>query len=137
MTVSKLMTRPVVTVAPEDSLEDVQDIFRRTRFHHLLVTDGGRLVGIVSDRDLLKALSPNLDTPAETLRDRQTLEKRVHQVMSSRLYMVTEKHRISDAVQLIMDHGISCVPVVDDHDHPVGILTWRDVLRELLRARKH
>ncbi len=137
MTVSKLMTRPVVTVAPEDSLEDVQDIFRRTRFHHLLVTDGGRLVGIVSDRDLLKALSPNLDTPAETLRDRQTLEKRVHQVMSSRLYMVTEKHRISDAVQLIMDHGISCVPVVDDHDHPLGILTWRDVLRELLRARKH
>lgn len=136
MTVSKLMSRPVVTVAPEDTLEDVQDIFKKTRFHHLLVTDLGRLVGIVSDRDLLKALSPNIDTAVETLRDRQTLEKRVHQVMSSRLYMVTEQHRISDAVQLMMDHGVSCVPVVDADDRPVGILTWRDVLRELLRHKK-
>lgn len=137
MTVAKLMSKPVVTVAPEDTLEDVQDIFRKTRFHHLLVTDMDRLVGIVSDRDLLKALSPNIDTAAETLRDRQTLEKRVHQVMSSRLFMVTEQHRISDAVQLMMDHGISCVPVVDEHDRPVGILSWRDVLRELLRHKKH
>ncbi len=136
MTISKLMVRPVVTVHPEDKLEEVRDIFNQSGFHHVLVVERGYLVGVVSDRDLLKALSPKVGTPLEGRADRLTLDKRVHQVMSSRLRVLTEQHRVVDAVQLILDYGVSCVPVVDADDRPVGILTWRDILRELLRVRK-
>lgn len=136
MTVGKLMTRRVVTVHPEDTLEEVRTIFNKSGFHHVLVVESGRLVGVVSDRDLLKALSPKVGTSLEGRADRLTLEKRVHHVMSTRLRVLTEQHRIVDAVQLILDYGVSCVPVVDDDDRPVGILTWRDILRELLRVKK-
>lgn len=61
----------------------VQQLFKEHRFHHLLVVDDRTLVGIISDRDLLKAISPNIGTMSETDRDRATLNKRAHQVMTS------------------------------------------------------
>ncbi len=136
MSVSRLMSSPVVTVAPDDTLEEVRHLFDNTRFHHLPVTEKGVLVGVVSDRDLLRALSPWLDTAAETQRDLMTLRKRVHQVMGRRPKTVHESAGIQEAIQVIHEHQVSCVPVVSAGGKPVGILTWRDILRELMRVRR-
>ena len=58
MKVSELMTRKLITVSPEDSVEKAVQLFRQRSIRHLLVLDEGRLVGILSDRDLMHAMEP-------------------------------------------------------------------------------
>ncbi len=129
MLLSEIMSRPVVTVEFDDRLREVKEIFDRLRFHHLLVVDNGKLFGVVSDRDLLKALSPFLGTLSETERDAHTLDKRVHQIMSRKPVTLRANDRVAAAIDLFLQRNISCVPIVDEHDHPVGIVSWRDILR--------
>ena len=133
MTVSQLMTRNPVTVSLDDTLGTVRDIFARRHFHHLLVVEVPLLVGVVSDRDLLKALSPNLGRPSETSRDLATLSKRVHQIMTRELIVLKEEATVHAAIELFNAHRISCIPIVDAHHAPVGILSWRDILKAIAR----
>lgn len=136
MSVERLMSRPVVTVELDDDLQEVKRLFESSGFHHLVVVEKKRLVGVVSDRDLLRAISPYLGTAAESARDLATLNKRVHQIMTRKVHTVAVSATIHDVVEKLMAHRISCVPVVDDNHRPVGILTWRDILRELSRVRR-
>ncbi|MGA9026936.1 MAG: CBS domain-containing protein [Steroidobacteraceae bacterium] len=130
MPLRNIMTSRVVTVDMDDRLSVVKDIFDAMKFHHLLVVDSdGKLGGVVSDRDLLKALSPFVGTAAETARDVATLNRRVHQIMSRKPITLPPDASIAEAVRLILEHRISCIPVVDAHFRPVGILSWRDILR--------
>lgn len=131
MSVKRIMSTALVTVSLDDTLATVKEIFERRRFHHLLVVENQQLMGLVSDRDLLKALSPNLGTPSETTRDLATLNKRVHQIMTRRLIVLREDSGIHDAIELFNAHRISCIPVVDDKNRPVGIVSWRDVLKAI------
>jgi acetoin utilization protein AcuB len=114
----------------DDRLGVVKDIFDSMGFHHLLVVgDDKTLRGVVSDRDLLRALSPFVGTAAETTRDIASLNKRVHQIMSRQPVTLKADGTVDDAVVLLLDHRISCVPIVDDLFRPVGIVSWRDILR--------
>lgn len=124
------MSRRLVTVGPDDSLATLRALFARHGFHHLLVVEGGQLVGIISDRDLLKALSPALGTWSETMRDVATLNKRAHQIMSRKVRSLNPGSSVLDAVRILADaRNISCLPVIDAVGRPVGIVSWRDLLR--------
>jgi acetoin utilization protein AcuB len=132
MAMSDIMTARVVTVEMDDRLEVVKDIFDTMSFHHLLVVDEHKkLSGVVSDRDLLRALSPYVGSAAETARDLATLNKRVHQIMSRRPITLHPQSGVADAVNLLLAHRISCIPIVDHENRPVGIVSWRDVLKSL------
>jgi acetoin utilization protein AcuB len=133
MNLRNIMTSRVVTVEMDDRLGAVKAIFDSTRFHHLLVVDGdGRLLGVVSDRDLLKALSPYVGSPSETARDVATLNKRVHQIMSRKSVTMPPDTLITDAVKVLLEHRISCLPIIDGESRPIGIVTWRDLLRSFV-----
>ena len=82
--VETIMTRDVVTLDMDDPLHLIQRIFQREGFHHLLVVEEDQLVGVISDRDLLSAISPYVNTPSEKRRDELTLYKRAHHIMSRR-----------------------------------------------------
>lgn len=131
MNVEEIMTRTVVAVEPDDKLALVKDIFDKMKFHHLLVVEHKRLVGVVSDRDLLKALSPNLGTMTETSRDAATLNKKVHQIMTRKPVTLDPAASITDAVSTFNTHAISCIPIVDNDLKPLGIVSWRDLLKVL------
>jgi acetoin utilization protein AcuB len=131
MSVQDIMTKSVISVGVEDSLATVKEIFANGGFHHLLVVEGDELIGVVSDRDLLKAMSPNIDTPLETPDDTLTLEKKVYQIMSTNLIVLTDDACVGDAVNTFNNHSISCIPVVNPQQKPVGIISWRDILRIL------
>src|ERR1700721_197342 len=136
MDVSAIMTTRVVSVEMDDRLDVVKQIFDTLKFHPLLVIDDRkRLKGVVSDRDLLKALSPYVGSATENARDIATLNKRVHQIMSRNLITLQPRASISEAVQLFLDHRISCIPITDVALKPVGILSWRDVLKTLLAGQ--
>jgi acetoin utilization protein AcuB len=128
MNVGDIMTRHVVTVTPDDTLRHVREVFESCRFHHLVVVEQGRVVGILSDRDLLKNISPFLGRLAERTMDRSCLTRHVHQIMSRRVISVVETTPVADAARRMLDHRVSCLPVTDADDACVGILTVHDML---------
>ena len=131
MLIQDIMTKRVVTIEMDDKLSVVKDIFENSKFHHLLVIEDDKLFGVVSDRDLLKALSPNLGTMSETYKDAATLNKSVHQIMTRKPITLQASATVKDAVNLFNTHRISCIPIVDKDFRPVGIVSWRDILRSM------
>ena len=132
--VEEIMTTRVVTVEMDDSLEILRDIFRKVRFHHLLVVENEKLVGVISDRDLLKALSPNIGTMSETARDRATLDKRAHQIMSHYPIAIRKSCTIEEATRVMLRRGVSCLPVTNPKKRIEGIVTWKDLFKAHLSA---
>jgi acetoin utilization protein AcuB len=129
MQVSKIMSHPIDLVKMDDSLAHVKNLFELRGFHHLLVVENGALVGVISDRDLLKAISPNLGGPSETNKDMMCLNKRVHQIMTRKPIVINANNSLFTAVKLFNRNTVSCLPVVDDNGKPVGIISWRDILK--------
>ena len=116
------MTKRIVSVHMDDTLAHVKHLFDTHKFHHLLVVEENKLVGVLSDRDLFKALSPNAGTPSETTKDAASLHKRVHQIMSRDLVTIPPRAGLLKAVKLFNEFRVSCIPVVDDNVKPLGIL---------------
>jgi len=131
MSVQNIMSKRVVTVEMDDKLSTVKEIFDRLHFHHVLVVEEGKLIGVVSDRDLLKALSPNLGTSTESYKDLATLNKRAHQIMSRDPITLLPEASVGEAMDVFNTHRISCIPIIDKENRPVGILSWRDILKAL------
>ena len=67
----------------------------------------------------------------ERAQDVATLNKRAHQIMSRKPITARPDTLLPDAVKMILEHRISCLPVTDDQMHPLGIVSWRDVLKTL------
>jgi acetoin utilization protein AcuB len=129
--VEKIMSINPVCVSLDDSLATVKSIFDNCRFHHLLVVDEGVLVGVVSDRDLLRAISPNIDTTRYTAQDWSTLQKRVHQISTRHPITLPPEATVLEAVSIFNTYCISCIPIVALDNRPLGILSWRDILKHL------
>ena len=128
MIVDGIMTREVVTVAPDTALSDVRAQLHSGGFRHLLVVDEGALVGVISDRDVLRALSPFLDTYSEEHRDVKTLGQPASEIMRAEPLTVGPDTAIEDAARLLLDNNISALPVVEGAAL-VGIVTTKDLLQ--------
>jgi acetoin utilization protein AcuB len=106
----------------------------RWRIHHLLVEDRGCVVALLSDRDLLGRISPYAQTNSAQRRDDDTLRRRVSRAASYHLLTVRHSAPVQEAAALLIEHEISCLPVIDEHDHLIGIVTTRDLLRGMLEC---
>ena len=126
-----IMSKNIVSVEMDDSLKMVKEIFDNTKFHHLLVVENNVLVGVISDRDLFKALSPNIGTVAESTNDAATLNKKAHQIMTRSPIALGATTHINELIRCFEKNTISCIPIVDKEDMPVGIISWRDLLKAL------
>ncbi|MGL4251399.1 MAG: CBS domain-containing protein [Aeromonas sp.] len=131
MRIREIMTTRVVTVGMDDRLGVIKDIFVQARFHHLLVMEEGELVGVISDRDLFRAISPYLGSEAEMNRDTETLNRRAHQIMTRHPVTVAAHLSVRECIKLMLEKNVSCLPVLDN-DALVGILSWKDLLRSVL-----
>lgn len=129
MSVANIMSKRVVSVHMDDSLQSLRELFAATGFHHLVVVHDNKLQGIISDRDLLKAVSPFVDTISERMADRATLDKRAHQIMTREVITLSPESSIFTAIELFNSSKISCIPIVDEKSQPVGMVSWRDVMR--------
>ena len=121
------MTREVVTLEPEASAGQALGLCRTHNIRHLPIVDRGRLVGLVSDRDL-RDVSP----PRGTADEENTLGwVRVRDIMSTDLVTIHPLDTIEHAAREIYDHKIGCLPVVADGEL-VGIITSSDMMRTLI-----
>jgi acetoin utilization protein AcuB len=131
MRVADIMSRDVITIGADQDVFSVRRLFDERGFHHLLVVDHGKLVGVISDRDVLREASPFIDTLAERAQDLATLKKRVHQIMSRDLVVAKGDDSVAHAARAMLDHGVSCLPVVTADGRVEGVVTSRDLLRAL------
>jgi acetoin utilization protein AcuB len=134
MALAEIMSRDVITVGLDDELSTLRKLFDAHRFHHVLVVERRRLVGVISDRDVLREMSPFVDTLGERTQDLATLRKKAHQFMSRRLIVGNRDESVTDAVARLLDHSVSCLPIVTPDGHVEGIVSWKDLIRALARA---
>ncbi|MDR1613329.1 MAG: CBS domain-containing protein [Planctomycetota bacterium] len=129
--VADIISGRVVTVKFDDTILVVKGIFDSVRFHHLpVVDDDGRIIGIISDRDFLKSVSPFMGTINEQSRDIELLKKKVGLIMTRNPAMVNPETGVVNAVRLMNEKKVSCLPVVPKGDTMLlGVVTWKDVVR--------
>src|SRR5689334_9182717 len=101
MTAADLMGRPPVTVGPDATLGTVRQVMTSHGVDHALVVEDSALRGVVTDRDVLRALSPYLDTASEQARDLQTLRRPAHQVMDHHPLTVTPDADLTTVARLL------------------------------------
>ena len=134
MLVRKWMTPNPVTVRATDPISEAIHKMKEHDIRHLPVMDEGRLVGIVSDRDL-KEFSPSPATALDVYEMHYILSKaRVADAMRKDPLRVAPDDTIEKAALLMHDNKIGCLPVVEADGKLVGILTQEDVFEALVRV---
>ena len=126
LTVEELMTREVVALEADDALIQVDDLLKRHHIRHVPVVHGRKLVGMVSHRDLIRALARQ---PAGT--GSQLIS--VKEVMTRDVETVEPHASAREAIEKLLDRRFGCLPVVDDQGELVGIVTESDFMRLALR----
>jgi CBS domain-containing protein len=134
MRVHEVMTANVLSVGPSTPVPDVSALMQRRKIRHVLVMDGPRLQGIVSDRDVrLNAPSPATSLSVWEIRG-LLLRLTAGDIMASALVTIGPDGEIEEAARLMVDHRIGALPVVEG-GRVVGIVTETDLLRALIVLR--
>ncbi len=131
-TVAMLMTDAVVTLREEDNLLRLLEGMETLQIRHLPVVDEGMLVGMVSQRDVLRLLRSDLDPASSTRAETEAGRKFVAEVMTREIISVSRDTPIEEAARLIVQHRFGCLPVVDDEGRLLGIVTDIDLLRHFV-----
>jgi acetoin utilization protein AcuB len=133
--VSEIMSRGLITVDKNASLRRARRVLDQYRIRHLLVMDGKRLVGIVTDRDLRRA-APSSKSPL-TISEREEFmdELKVVEVMSRKLITASPDTTVREAARVMVSEKIGCLPVVNGNQL-VGIVTETDLLEMLVREEQ-
>ncbi len=119
MNVASIMTRNVLTVKMDYFIQIIRDIFNNFEFHHILVLENQKLIGVISDRDLIDREE----------RDTITLDKKAHEIMSRNLITVDVETSMEKASDLLLENYMSCLPVLSSQGIVEGIVTWKDLLK--------
>ena len=133
MIVRELMTGGLITVSPETAVLDARQTMITKRIRHLLVTnESGEMVGIVTDRDIRLNL-PSQATSLSVWELNHLLSRlTVGSVMTKAVITVGPDRHARDAAQLMLDHRIGALPVLD-RGRLIGIVTETDLLRAFVR----
>jgi acetoin utilization protein AcuB len=127
MLVEDVMTRSLVTIAPEETLRAAVDLLLKNRIRHLPVVDGTALVGIVTDRDVKRATPSVLSGIDRDEYERVLAETKVAQLMTRDPVTVTPKTKLKAAVGIFIKRRVGALPVVEE-GHLVGILSDTDIV---------
>lgn len=131
MKVSEKMVREVITISEDRTLREVLALFQRHHIRTLPVLEKGRLVGIISDRDVKRATPSPVSGASLEEYNRVVDSTKVSQLMTRNPYCVTPSTPLRDAVKALHDTKHGAIPVVDN-GKLVGLVTATDMLGYLL-----
>lgn len=114
MFVSEKMTRHVTCVLPRDSLIDASNMMQELNIRHLPVVENGRLVGIISDRDLIRA-------PTGT--------KLVNEIMANAVTTCPATASVAEVAASMLQQKIDAIPITKRDGTIIGIVTTVDILK--------
>ena len=129
--VRDIMNTSLTTIPLASSLLDAAITMRRSSLRHLPILDAGRLVGLITERDVQRC-APSLLSPITQEEYNATFENTpIERVMFRNPVTVTPDSSIRDAVSLMLDRKLGCLPVVEG-ERLVGILTRSDLMNLLI-----
>jgi CBS domain-containing protein len=115
---AEIMRREPIEVAPEDTLGEVAERMSAANVGAVIVKDFGRLIGILTERDMLKAMAARVHTS----------EARVRQWMTEEPITVSVSTDVDQAARIILDNGFRHLPVLDETGQVAGIASLRRVV---------
>jgi CBS domain-containing protein len=134
--VRDIMETKLVTISAAERLSMVEDIMRLGRVRHMPVVQGGELVGVVSERDLLRASLSELSEHRDAERRMFLHVVEISRVMSSPPVVIGPDATIREAALLMADRKIGCLPVLEG-GRLIGMITETDVLRWVASSPPH
>lgn len=136
MFVSRSMTRKVITVDPQTDIFKAQELMAENKIRHLPVTESdGRLVGIVTDRDIRSALPYKFFKEAPSEEEKKNFsELKIDNIMTRDPITISPTYTIQDALVMIQDARVGALPVVDEDGILTGIISVRDLLRAFINV---
>ncbi len=139
MRVEELMTSKVFTVEQHDLIDRVFFLIHYEKIRHVPVVEKGKVIGIVSDRDLYKALGPKTNSSAIESGTASTLHvvpKKVQHIMHRGVLTVNRDTYASEAAAIMANNRVGALPVVDKDNRLVGIISSTDILRVFSKVEK-
>ena len=127
MKVVDIMTRDPLTVTPTETIGQADELMNTNKIRQLPVVQGKDLVGIVTDRDIRSFLSGSLLEGVEAREE--ALNTKIREIMTTEPMTLSPDDDLQDAVEIMIDEKIGGIPVVDEAEGLVGIVTYVDVLR--------
>lgn len=130
-TIGAIMTTDVIAIAPDDTMDQVRDIFQTNAIHHLPVVEEGKVIGIVSYSDYLKLLHGFTIFNTEKSEAYNTAILRsllVSEVMTRQVATLHPEDSVLVAAGIFRENLFHAIPVVDEHNQLVGIITTFDML---------
>jgi len=116
--ISEIMTTDPITVPTNATVAEAARLMREHAIGDVLVVDGDRLCGVVTDRDVVNRI---------VAEDRPAGQTPIGDICSTDPVAVRSDHEVSEAIALMRKHDIRRLPVVDDSDRPAGIVTLGDL----------
>jgi CBS domain-containing protein len=127
MKVTDVMTKNPLVMTPAETIGQADELMVENKIRQLPVVDGGSLLGIITDRDIRSFLAESsLLDPEERAK---VLKTKVSEIMTTEPLTLAPDDDLRDAVELLIDEKIGGIPVVDETEGLVGIVTYVDVLR--------
>jgi CBS domain-containing protein len=128
-TAGSYMTRDVETVTRDTTVRELGDMFDRDDFNSYPVEEDGQVIGIVTKFDLLKcfAFTPNSMVPHYA----ELMNRTVSDVMTQEFIYVRSDTKLTRVLQLMVEHRIRSLPVIDGDNRLAGIIAREDILEAL------
>jgi CBS domain-containing protein len=117
-TIADVMRPEFIEVAPEDTLGEVADRMNALNVGAVIVKDFGRLIGILTERDLLKAMAARVHTS----------EARVRQWMTENPVTASGDTDVDEAARVMLENGFRHLPVLDENGQVTGVVSLRRVV---------
>ena len=130
ITAAQIMSSPVMSLSVNDTVETAWKLFHQKHFRHVpILSEEKKLVGIVSDRDFL---SLGLDHIGNELTKAQQLASPIKNIMRTNILTTRPSTEIRIIAKVLFTENISAIPIVDEKESLIGILTTNDILKTLI-----
>ena len=127
-----IMTKSVVTASPSDTVGHALRTLEDQSIRHLPIVDDGRLVGMVSDRDLREYRLPLMDELDDPKHADELLDTPLSSLDLGAVLSLDAGESVTQAIDLMLEYGIGAVPVIEQHSEElIGIVSYVDILRAL------
>ena len=127
------MRSPVRTLLPQQPFEEARQFFQQSRYRHVpIVTAEGVLVGVLSDRDVLREAVRMAGTPEMWIQEIVPDVKTISEFMTKRVLTATPAAEIRQIAKAMFEERIGSMPIVNEDRKLVGIITRSDILRTLV-----
>jgi acetoin utilization protein AcuB len=127
MKVFDVMSKDPLTVSPSDTVGQAEELMYENHYRQLPVVESKQLIGIVTDRDIRSFLSQS--SLLEPEKRGRALRTKVTDMMTAKPLTLSPENDLREAVELLIKEKIGGIPVVDETERLVGIVTYVDVLR--------